>query len=63
MAIIDSGVGLQESTFGSGPGIGIGIGLENTRARLKGLYGEKGQLSLQENSSGGTTVTLEIPHG
>lgn len=57
VAIIDSGVGLQQGESGSG------IGLENTRARLKGLYGERGLLSLQENSSGGITATVEIPHG
>lgn len=38
-----------------------GAGLQNVRARLAALYGDKGTLLLENNAAGGLTVTLEIP--
>jgi two-component system LytT family sensor kinase len=39
-----------------------GIGLANTRARLRGLYGEDGQVTIQAREHGGTIATLVIPY-
>jgi len=38
-----------------------GLGLENTRARLAGLYGPAQRLELQNRLEGGLRVTVEIP--
>ncbi len=38
-----------------------GIGLQNTRARLEKLYGERGRFSLVEAESGGVVAAIDIP--
>jgi len=38
-----------------------GIGLQNTRARLAKLYGERGRFSLAEVESGGVIAAIDIP--
>lgn len=38
-----------------------GIGLTNTRARLRQLYGEDGNLEIEDCDSGGVVVTLKFP--
>jgi len=52
--VSDTGRGLVASS-------GSGTGLANVRARLRGLYGEDGTLSLATNSPGGLVVTLQVP--
>jgi two-component system, LytTR family, sensor kinase len=43
------------------PGAG-GIGLSNTRARLRSLYGDEGQVAVEASAGGGTLATLVIPY-
>ncbi len=38
-----------------------GVGLGNTRARLRGLYGERGSLKLYAPDEGGFSVAVQIP--
>lgn len=38
-----------------------GIGLSNTRARLQNLYGNNGQLTLENRVEGGTIATVWVP--
>lgn len=38
-----------------------GVGLTNTRARLRQLYGEDGNLEIEDCDSGGVIVTLKFP--
>jgi len=40
---------------------GNGVGLENTKQRLRQLYGEKAQFHFRENEENGFSVTLNIP--
>jgi LytS/YehU family sensor histidine kinase len=51
----DDGPGLQSETV-----TGRGIGLSNTRARLAQLYGDAGELRV-ENGNRGTIVTMHLP--
>jgi LytS/YehU family sensor histidine kinase len=49
----------------NGPGftqVKEGLGLRNTRARLQHLYGDEHRLEFSNDTNGGLTVTLEIPH-
>jgi len=39
-----------------------GIGLANTRARLQQLYGDSGQLSVENGEPGGAVVTVVLPY-
>ncbi len=43
------------------PKPGTGIGLANTRARLESLYGDQHRFQLDDQSSSGFTVSLDIP--
>ena len=52
--VSDTGVGLISKE-------GSGAGLANIRARIATLFGEKGRLSIQDNSNGGVIAILEIP--
>ena len=52
--VSDSGVGLIGDEGG-------GAGLVNVRARLAALFGDAGQLLLENNTHGGVTATLELP--
>ncbi len=53
----DDGPGLASP----GAGGGMGLGLANTRARLRQLYGEAGELSIDNGPGGGAVVTLVLP--
>jgi two-component system, LytTR family, sensor kinase len=54
--VLDDGPGLP-------PGGGReGIGLSNTRARLRGLYGEAQTMTLHNRPTGGLEVTLTLPY-
>lgn len=59
------GAELKLSVQDTGPGfvepVQEGIGLRNTRARLRQLYGEQGQLRYESVASGGAQVTLRLP--
>jgi hypothetical protein len=52
--VADTGVGLTTSG-------GTGMGLANLRARLRGLYGAAGALTLAPNDPRGLVATLRIP--
>jgi sensor histidine kinase YesM len=41
---------------------GHGIGLANTRARLQQLYGDAGQLTLDNGENGGAVATMIFPY-
>jgi len=56
LIVADDGAGLSEAIS-----IPRGHGIENTRERLKVLYGEKASLSVSRRSSGGTIATLRVP--
>jgi sensor histidine kinase YesM len=56
MRVSDSGVGIRETTGGSG------IGLENVRRRIAIMYGERASLRLEEHAPRGVTVTIEVPY-
>jgi len=53
----DNGIGLDRS--GQAPR--QGIGLENTRARLLQLHGDRSALRLEDVAGGGVRVVLELP--
>jgi len=55
VVVSDDGVGFQKK-------VGSGVGLANTRARLAGLYGNAGRLTLDANAIGGVSATIELPY-
>lgn len=57
VTIEDNGPGIN----GAGPPSGEGIGLSNTIARLRHLYGERQQLTLQNREEGGLRLTIDLP--
>jgi len=52
--VTDTGQGLSEKP-------GTGVGLKNVRARLQGLYGEAGNLTLKGNIEGGFSAKITLP--
>ena len=54
LEIADTGLGFH----GSGD---MGVGLSNIRERLQTLYGDKGQLILEENRPSGLKAIIEVP--
>ncbi len=54
--IADTGLGMSEEAV-------PGVGLSNIIERLDYIYGDKGQLILEENSPRGLKVIIEAPHG
>jgi LytS/YehU family sensor histidine kinase len=57
--IADDGAGI-----GNGDDGRDGIGLANTRARLRGLYGDRAALTLSSGKGGaGTVVAVTLPTG
>ncbi len=55
ISVIDTGLG-----FGNKPS--NGIGLKNVRERVGKLYGNAGNVSIEENQPSGTRVVLSIPY-
>lgn len=55
LTIEDNGRGLPIE------GVVDGLGLRSTRARLRGLYGERQTLELRARSEGGTIVSITLP--
>ena len=53
----DNGIGLDRDGGGRGPG----IGLENTRARLLQLHGNRSSFRLESLEPGGARVSIELP--
>jgi two-component system LytT family sensor kinase len=60
LTVADDGPGLAVPADGKRPG-GWGIGLDNTRARLAQLYGDRYRFTVAERPAGGAAVTIEIP--
>jgi LytS/YehU family sensor histidine kinase len=56
LRVTDDGAGLDETVP-----IPAGHGIENTRERLKVLYGEKASLTVAPTQTGGTVATLRVP--
>ena len=56
LCVTDTGVGLE-----AGPVGGSGIGLSNVRARLRTLYGARGQLRVEGHSPSGVRAGVELP--
>ena len=54
LAVRDNGRGVVAGTT-------AGIGLENTRARLATLYGERARLELRTHPQGGTVAVITLP--
>lgn len=59
LEVEDSGPGFPE---GLAPEGGEGVGLANTRARLRQLFGDDGELSIGTAREGGARVTVRIPY-
>lgn len=57
LSVTDDGVGI-DAEFVMPPG----HGLENTRERLRALYGEQASLELTKRAAGGTIATLRLPY-
>jgi two-component system LytT family sensor kinase len=56
LTVTDDGAGLTRRDD-----VPAGHGIENTRERLRVLYGERGSLVIEPNANGGTTATLRVP--
>jgi signal transduction histidine kinase len=56
LSVTDDGAGLDESVP-----MPSGHGIENTRERLRALYGDKASLTIAGRAGGGTTATIRIP--
>jgi two-component system, LytTR family, sensor kinase len=62
LCVADSGPGFRDADrAGERSGGGTGVGLANTRARLEQLYGQRGELRLDNRPEGGAMVTVRIP--
>lgn len=60
------GLTVRVEDEGPGPGDRVpqeGVGLENTRARLRELYGERARLTLRDRAGGGAVAELHLPDG
>ncbi|MEP6495604.1 MAG: histidine kinase [bacterium] len=57
LSVSDNGVGFDPATPAPAD-----HGIDNTRARLRTLYGDAGALVLARNDEGGITATLRIPY-
>jgi two-component system LytT family sensor kinase len=57
VSVIDDGPGIEEESASP-----LGHGIENTRERLRALYGDNASLSVARGAAGGTTATLRVPY-
>jgi signal transduction histidine kinase len=57
LEVTDTGLG-----FGASPVPGAGIGLKNIEERLRLLFGDRAGLQITTPPTGGTRVTLRLPH-
>jgi sensor histidine kinase YesM len=57
LSVMDDGVGIDADFVAP-----QGHGLENTRERLRALYGEHASLELSRRAEGGTIATLRLPY-
>jgi signal transduction histidine kinase len=55
--VADNGVGLKDPDTAR-----EGIGIANTRARLRGLYGDAGTLTLEPGPESGVLATVSLPY-
>jgi LytS/YehU family sensor histidine kinase len=57
LTVIDDGPGID-------PAVAIppGHGIENTRERLRALYGDRASLEIARRPEGGTIATLRVPY-
>jgi two-component system, LytTR family, sensor kinase len=56
LMVIDDGAGFDASVRAAGHGI------ENTRERLRALYGDRASLTIARGADGGTIATLRVPY-
>jgi sensor histidine kinase YesM len=56
VTVRDDGPGFSQPGAG-----GLKLGLENTRARLKQLYGEASSVAAGDDPRGGAIVTMTLP--
>ena len=57
ISVADDGAGIDEAAPPA-----PGHGLENTRERLRALYGERASLTVARGPAGGTVATLRVPY-
>jgi len=57
LEVSDDGPGLDTPSREAG----AGVGLDNTRARLAGLYGAAQSFALQNRAGGGVTASITLP--
>ena len=55
--VIDDGAGIDPAAA-----IPPGHGIENTRERLRALYGDRASLDVERRAEGGTIATLKLPY-
>jgi len=60
IGVSDNGCGLAQNGNGAGR-VKEGLGLQNTRARLRQLYGSDFGFDLANSAEGGVVVTLDLP--
>jgi LytS/YehU family sensor histidine kinase len=58
ITVLDDGPGLPD---GWDEGSSAGVGLNNTRSRLRRLYGNRHRIELGNRAEGGLRLTLAIP--
>lgn len=56
IVVLDDGAGI------TGGGIRAGHGLENSRGRLRALYGDRGTLTVERRGEVGSVATLRVPY-
>jgi len=57
ITVVNDGIGIDPNVR-----IPAGHGIENTRERLRALYGEKASLEIAPRADGGTIATLRLPY-